>query len=136
MFATTAALRRAYEATAYVVCRQGRTAELRIGGRPPALPWGACWQAVFLTACNPLGRLRPPASNRRAELLLRMTLARAGWRTLAGEGRADAGDWPVEASVLVFGVRWPSAAALGRQWRQNAVVRVVRFGRIGIVPLR
>ena len=63
-------------------------------------------------------------------------LASAGWRTLAGEGRADAGDWPPEASTLVFGMLRPGAAALGRRWRQNAVVRIVRFGRIGLVRLR
>jgi hypothetical protein len=136
MFAASAALRVAYEATAYVVCWRGQAAVLRIGGRPPPLPWGACGQAVFVTACNPLGRLRPAASNRRAERLLRVELARAGWRMLAGEGRANAGDWPTEASVLVFGMRRLGAAALGRRWRQNAVVRIVRFGRIGVVPLR
>jgi hypothetical protein len=76
------------------------------------------------------------ASNRRAEQLLRMTLARAGWRMVAGEGRADADDWPTEASVLVFGMRRTGAAALGRRWRQNAVASIVRFGRISLVPLR
>lgn len=136
MFAATAALRAAYKATIYVGRWRGRTAVLRIGDRPPPLPWGACRQAAFVTACNPRGRLRPVAMNRRAVRLLRMSLARAGWRSLAGEGRAEAGDWPAEASVLVFGMHWLGVAALGRRWRQNAVVRIVRFGRISLVSLR
>jgi hypothetical protein len=136
MFAATAMLRAAYETTDYVGRWRGRAAVLHIGDRPPPLPWGVCRQAAFVTACNPRGRLWPTAANRRVVRLLRMSLARAGWRTLAGEGRAEAGDWPAEASVLVFGMRRPNAAALGRRWRQNAVVRIVRFGRISLVPLR
>lgn len=136
MFAAMAALRPAYEATAYMVRWRGHVTVLRIGSASPPLPWGVCRQAVFVTASNPLGRLRPAMWNRRAEQRLRNALASAGWRKLAGEGRPDAGDWPAEASALVFGMPRPGAAALGRRWRQNAIVRVARFGRTSLVPLR
>jgi hypothetical protein len=136
MFPMTASLRRVYRATAYVVRLPGREVELRIGSRPPALPWNLFRQAVFVAACNPGGRLRPATANTRAHRRLTASLRRAGACALAGEGRGDSGDWPPERSLLVFGVRREAAAALGRRLRQNAVLWLVRGRSVQLLALR
>lgn len=130
MFAACARLERAYRATAYVVRLPGRQAVLRIGRAPPPLPWGASRQAGWLTACNPASRRRPAAANRRAARRLAAALARRGLRALPAVARADAGDWPAEPGLLVFGIGRRGAAALGRAWRQNAILQA---GRRGVV---
>ncbi len=134
MFPATARLAPAYRATAYVVRRPGRETVLRIGAPPPPLPWGACRQAAFVTACNPGSRPRPPAANRRAEKRLAAALRRRGLRLLAGVGRGDGGDWPAEPSLLVFGLTRRGAAALGRALRQNAVLHLGRRAVV-LIPL-
>ena len=134
MFPATARLAAAYRATAYVVRRAGREAALRIGAAPPPLPWGGCRQACFVTACNPGSRRRAAAVNRRLARRLRATLRRRGLRALPAVGRGDAGDWPPEPSLLVFGLTGRSAAALGRALRQNAVLRVGRHAVV-LIPL-
>lgn len=135
-FPATAALRAAYVATGYGVWLRGRTAVLRVGRAPPVLPWGVSRQAVFVSPGNPLGRRRARADNRRAQRRLRAMLAAAGLRAVPGEGRGDGGDWPPEPGVLVFGLRPPAAAALGRRLRQNAVVLLARRGAVRLLALR
>lgn len=134
MFPATARLQAAYRATAYVVRRAGRDVVLRVGARPPPLPWGPCRQAWFVTSCNPFGRLRTPAANRRAVMRLCAALRRHGLRVLPGVGRGDAGDWPPEPSFLVFGLPRKGAASLGRTLRQNAILRVHRRAVL-LIPL-
>ncbi len=126
----------AYVATSYRCHRRGRDAVLRIGALPPPLPWGARRQATFLTACNPLGRLNSPAANRRLSRRLSASLAGGPWLALAGEGRALAGDWPAEASLLLFGCTRRTAAGLGRRWRQNAVLWLARGRKVDLLALR
>lgn len=135
MFPAASALRAAYLATAYVVRRGGRRVPLRLGRRPPPLPWGAARAAAYVTAWNPQGMPWPPARNRRAERRLAASLRAAGRRVLWGEGRGDEGAWPAERSLLVIGLRRAEAAALGRRWRQNAVVLVTRH-RVRLLQLR
>ncbi len=134
MFAATGRLTAAYRATAYVIRRAGRDAVLRIGAPPPPLPWGACRQACFVTACNPFSRSRTSAANLRAARRLQAMLRRRGLRVLAGIGRGDAGDWPAEPSVLVFGLPRRCAASLGRRLRQNAILHVGR-NKVMLIPL-
>lgn len=124
MFAATAALGVAYRATAYCVCWRGRALALRIGRRPPPLPWGACRQAWFVTAANPGSRLRTTAANGRA--LRRLAEALHGLRWVPVVARGDHGGWPAERGVLVFGMGERRAAALGRRLRQNAILAVGR----------
>jgi hypothetical protein len=136
MFPATTARRMAYEATSYVVYLPHRPVVLRVGRLPPVLPWGAARGAVFVTAWNPLGRAGARADNVRAGRRLRAALVRAGLRAAAGEGRGDRGDWPAERSLLVFGLARGPAAALGRRWRQNAVLWVARGLPVRLLPLR
>lgn len=134
MFPATARLEAVYRATAYGVTIGGRKAVLRIGVPPPKLPWGACRQAWFVTACNPRSRPRPAAANRRAARRLVLVLRQCGLRVLPGLGRGDAGDWPPEPSLLVFGLPRRSGPALGRALRQNAVLCVDRHA-VMLIPL-
>jgi hypothetical protein len=53
---------------------------------------------------------------------------------LPAEGRGDAGDWPPEPGVLVFGLSRRSAASLGRSLGQNAIVGVGRRA-VMLIPL-
>lgn len=126
MFAATVALGVAYRATAYCVCWRGREVALRIGRRPPPLPWGACWHAWFVTAANPRSRLRPAAANGRAGRRLAEALHLHGLRWVPVVARGDDGGWPAERGVLVFGLSGRHAAALGRRLRQNAILAVGR----------
>jgi hypothetical protein len=124
MFAATARLRRAYEATAYGVRWRGRDLVLRIGARPPSLPWGSARLAWFLTASNPRSRLYSAAANCRAGRRLVRVVRCQGWRALPVLAGGDAGDWPEEAGLLVIGPAARAAAALGRRFRQNAILHV------------
>ena len=135
-FPATTALHTAYAATSYVVWRGGRRVVLRVGVRPPPLPWGGLRAAVFVTAWNPQGRRRTRAANARAQWRLLAALRAAGVRALPGEGLGDARDWPPERSVLAFGIGAICGAALGRRLRQNAVVAVRRDTPVRIVSLR
>ncbi len=134
MFPATARLAAVYRASAYVVRWAGREAVLRVGAPPPRLPWGTCRQACVVTACNPFSRQRAAAANWRASRRLEAALRRRGLRALPAEGRGDAGDWPPEPGLLVFGLPGRSAVALGRVLRQNAILRVDRRAVL-LVPL-
>ncbi|MFT6830906.1 MAG: hypothetical protein ACJAZN_001063, partial [Planctomycetota bacterium] len=45
---------------------------------------------------------------------------------IEGQGRHPSGGWAPEASLLVLGLQRDEAAALGRRWRQNAVLWIGR----------
>jgi hypothetical protein len=134
MFAATARLRRAYGATGYVVRWRGRDRVVRVGARPPCLPWGSARRAWFLTASNPHSRLSSAAANCRAHRRLVRVVRCQGWRSLPVLADSDAGDWPVEAGLLVIGPGPRAAAALGRRFRQNAILQVSRR-TVALVPL-
>jgi predicted fused transcriptional regulator/phosphomethylpyrimidine kinase len=136
MFAVTARLRPAYRATAYIVALPGRRLTLRIGQPPPPLPWGPCRHAAFVTAANPHGIAYRPCANLRASRRLAARLRLAGLRFCRGEGVADAGDWPAEPSVLIFGLPPRAAFAIGRQLRQNAILRLRQHSHVTLVSLR
>ena len=139
MFPRTTRLGDAYVATEYVVRLPGREVALRVDVRAPAaerlLGRAKARSGVYVTACNPLSAARGRAANASANGRLAAAARRRGWRILPGEGRAIAGDWPPEASFLVLGSSPRAAAALGRLFRQNAVV-LVQAGRApALLPL-
>jgi putative PIN family toxin of toxin-antitoxin system len=118
----------AYEAAHYEV--HGRFT-LRIGRRSAALDelleaHGAT-SAAFVTPANPRGERRSEAQNRAALAELAAALA---FPFYTGEGRDPAGSWPAEPSLLVVGISRGEAEALGREWRQNAIV----FAEKGAAP--
>ena len=115
----------AFAATAY----RAPPYTLRIG--EPCPDMGApCW--AFVTAWNPDSEPREHAANVRDLTQLQDDLTAAGWRWLPAEGVADAGDWR-EPSVLVLGMTEVEAVALGRRWRQVAVVVGERGGLVRLL---
>ena len=78
--------------------------------------------AVFITACNPGSQPQSPATNRAAHALLREELSRHTDQIIEGTGSDPSGAWPPEPSLLALGVKLDVAEALGRKFRQNAVV--------------
>ena len=114
----------AYRATQYRIAGQGWY--LQIGQAQPALlphyQRLAVQSAVYLTACNPLGELLPDHLNARRMEQLRQTLQHAGWAFTEAFGQDPQGDWPGEASVLIWGMDLPTAKAWGQQWQQNALL--------------
>jgi len=121
-----AALARAYRATAYCV-HPNDTATWMLRADQPTPPelnvWLIaeqffCWS--LLTACNPAARRLPDAENAAQQADLSARLIREGWRSFPGENRADANDWPPEATFWIPGMSQSAATALARAYGQNA----------------
>lgn len=109
-------LLRAYRAAEYVVFGDPQVV-VRIGAPAPQLG-----RAAFVTACNPEGKPQDDDTNRAAQAQLEARLEKGGWRYVRGEGRDPAGGWKAEPSFLVLGIPKDEAEALGRRFRQNAIV--------------
>jgi hypothetical protein len=77
--------------------------------------------AAFITAANPRGKRQDDEANRAACAALQKKVA-PEYLCYAGEGRDPAGKWAAEPSLLVIGIRRDVAEALGREFRQNAIV--------------
>lgn len=78
--------------------------------------------SAYLTAFNPYSRQLDAESNARRQDELVAMLAGRGFPCLPAVGQHPSSDWPREPSVLALGVRREEAAALGREFGQNAVV--------------
>jgi N-acetylglucosamine-6-phosphate deacetylase len=117
-------LREAYRRTRYVVDRPGGgTVDIRIGGRLPeidALAGGRSW--AFVTAENPRSQPQSESSNAAARDRLTSRIAERGLPRLTGRGVGDDPAWKPEQSLLVWGIDRDSAADLGAEFGQFAVV--------------
>lgn len=139
----------AFLATTYRVETPERAFDLRIGvvstefdeflrrqpvspGKPAAaaaparglIGWG------IVTAYNP-GEVLADHQNESRQGRLRERIAASGYSFFAASNIADdGGAWPVEASYLVMPVNEQQVAALGREFRQLAVV----YGEAGSAP--
>ena len=78
--------------------------------------------AAYLTACNPLGQLLSDADNLRRQSELENELNRRSLQFIRGTGQDSRGEWPGEASFLIFGLSLEASRALARQYEQNAFV--------------
>ena len=132
----------AYQDTDYVVrVRQGQFV-LRIGQVSPELQ--ALYaetgrdSAVFITAFNPEGALQADALNQAAHEALRRALSALTGLLFEGEGcgTEDNAGWPAEKSFLALGIYREESARLGRQFRQDAVVRAGPDGVPELLLLR
>ena len=128
MFSRSKFFANAYLATDYTVQIDRKDFVLRPNERSPAVDRALsrfkARGAAFITAFNPYSRIRGKAANLAAHAALVASVRRGGKRFIEGYGRGHDKQWPVEKSVLVFGVTRTAAAALGRQFRQNAIVYV------------
>ena len=114
----------AYRAANYVVAAEPEVV-LRIGEANPRLDalldrTGArC--AAFLTAYNPYSERRSSEDDNRAAAT-ELERALVNYSRYPAEGRDPTGRWPPERGVLVLGVPRAAAEALGRRFKQNAIV--------------
>lgn len=81
-----------------------------------------CHSAAYITACNPKGRRLADRENTRRQAVLAEYLQRSGYLFLPGEGRGADAHWKAEPSFLVLGMSVQVAKAVGRRWRQNAIL--------------
>jgi hypothetical protein len=78
--------------------------------------------ATFITAYNPFSGPVSEAENEQAQVALKADLKRLGKAILYGEGAGADGCWPPEPSFLALGLSRRDAEALGRKYKQNAIV--------------
>lgn len=109
--------------------------ELRVGVRNPALQaWLEQWDApnfAVLTAWNPRSEPLSTIENAARNARLEIDLRRAARIVLPALGIGDRGDWPPEDSFFAAGLAPDTAAALGLEFGQNALV----FGEKGRAPV-
>ena len=126
MFSRSKVLANAYLATDYTVQIDRKDLVLRPNERSPAVDRALsrfkARGALFIMAFNPDNRIRGKSANLAAHAALVASVRRRGKRFIEGYGRGHGKEWPAEKSVLIFGVTRTAAAALGRQFRQNAIV--------------
>ncbi|WP_273452662.1 DUF3293 domain-containing protein [Nevskia ramosa] len=126
-----AKLHAAYRLARYVVSTPAGPVEVRIGAVDAAterLLAARCdidsnWAIV--TACNPLGEIAGDEDNAQAMAELQGRLDAAGVRWLPSVALDPEGVWPAEVGVLLCDPQPGFAEALGREFRQNAIVRAV-----------
>ena len=95
--------------------------------------------AAFVTACNPSGILQTFEANRAAIVRLASRLeqlAPHAGLVFEGAGYDVQGKWLEEKSFLVLGLDLDAACALGREFRQNAIVWAGSDAVPGLVLLR
>jgi hypothetical protein len=91
---------------------------------------------AFITAWNPLSKELSAKANTHWNRELKRDLIIRGFAFVEGEGRGRTGDWPPEPSILAFGISRTEASAIGRKYRQNAVVYVSKGRPAELVMLR
>ena len=126
MFSRSKSYASAYLATDYIVRIDGRDVVIRPNERSPAvdktLSRFKARGAAFITAFNPYSRLCGKQVNLAAHAQLLAAVRRRRRRFVEGRGQGHDKRWPAEKSALVFGLTRATAAMLGRQCRQNAIV--------------
>lgn len=78
--------------------------------------------ATFITAYNPFSEAASEDENEQAQVALKADLNRLAEAILHGEGVGADGSWPPEPSFLALGLLRHDAEALGRKYKQNAIV--------------
>ncbi|MGI4829617.1 MAG: DUF3293 domain-containing protein [Janthinobacterium lividum] len=91
--------------------------------------------ALLITAYNPLGEVVSEAENLEASEALRRALELVAVPYFLGKGADSDGSW-TEPSYMVFNLHLLQAMALGRRFRQNALVWVGRDCMPELVLLR
>jgi len=79
---------------------------------------------AFITAYNPEGTQQSDEANSRDHAALLAQVTALGHAFIEGAGSDAIGEWPAERSVFAYGMNKASACAVGRQFRQDAIVWV------------
>jgi hypothetical protein len=77
---------------------------------------------AYVTASNPSSRRLSDEDNSAREHELEGDVTRLGFRAYPGEGVADDGRWPPEASLLILGIARGDAVRLGGRYGQVAII--------------
>ncbi len=130
----------AYRATEYVAHGNGWVVVIRIGHRSVVvdrlLARMHARDGAFVTAYNPFSKELSFEANEHWNRELKRYLSVRGFAFVEGEGRGRIGGWPPEPSILAFGISRTEASAIGRRFRQNAVVYMPRGRPAELVMLR
>jgi Protein of unknown function (DUF3293) len=130
----------AYRATDYVAHGNGWVVVIRIGLHSLVvdrlLARMHARNGAFITAWNPFSKELSFEANEHWDRELKRYLSARGFAFVEGEGRGRTGEWPPEPSILAFGISRTEASAIGRRYRQNAVVYVSRGRPAELVMLR
>ena len=94
-------------------------ASASLAARDEAQHVGSC---VFITACNPWCQSLDAAANAQRQAILAAELQQRGLAFVEGMGQHPSGDWPGEASFLVWDLSLEAAKALGNKHQQNAII--------------
>lgn len=78
--------------------------------------------AIFITAANPYSQICSDDKNKDNNHALEKWIKENQLTYFKGQGEDPQGTWPPEESFLLLGINAKEGAALGRHWRQNAVV--------------
>ena len=134
------ALVSAYRETDYVAHDGGRVVVVRIGHRSMVvdglLARMRARNGAFITAWNPFSKRLSLGANEYWNRELKRYLIVRGFSFVDGEGRGRAGEWPPEPSIFAFGISRTEASAIGRRYRQNAIVYVPLGRPAELVMLR
>jgi hypothetical protein len=130
----------AYRETDYVAHRNGRAVVVRIGRQSLVvdglLASMHARNGAFITAWNPFSKSQSLGANEYWYRELKRYLIVRGFTFCEGEGRGRTGEWPPESSIFVFGISRTEASAIGRRYRQNAIVYVPLGRPAELVMLR
>jgi hypothetical protein len=130
----------AYRATDYVAYSDSRVFVIRIGHHSLVidglLTRMKAKSGAFITAWNLFSKRLSAGANAYWDRELKGYLRACGFAYFAGEGRGATGEWPPEPSILAFGISRTEASAIGRRYRQNAIVYVPLGRPAELVMLR
>jgi hypothetical protein len=123
-----AALIAAYRATDYIVFDDPRQITLRIDEINPdadeLLHRLGAITATLITGWNPESVPLSAAENDQCQAALWQWIADHRLFALPTEARDPSGQWPAEEGYLILDIAAETAATLGRQFDQNAVVEI------------
>jgi hypothetical protein len=119
-------LKTAYQNTDYIVLFDEREIVLRINEFSASLNQlhtnFAAQSSAFITAYNPYSKIYSMQENKLRQDQLEKELKLAGFFILAGIGQDPAKQWPGEPAFLIIGISLNDARALGKKYKQNAIV--------------
>lgn len=118
----------AYLATEYCLGYNPEEVVLKIGKHSASLAELFTEHRVscgaFITAYNPEGTQQSDEANAQDHAALLQRVVELGHSFIEGVGAGTTGQWPLERSVFAYGMDKASACAVGRQFRQDAIVWV------------
>lgn len=128
-------LLQAYERADYVVPEIGEI--LHIGKLHPLLDafleQHLYEQWAFISAFNPYSNVKDEQWNKERQQELKTLLLKEGYAFLEAYGKDPEGEWPPEDNFLVMDISEERAVAMGKVFKQNAILVGERGGAVRLV---